>query len=174
MYIYIYIHIYIHIYTYIYVHIYIYTYIYIQESPIFALFVRFEYENIYTDLTGPPADETNLNDFIVFLVMICWGRFHNGFRFVFNLFFICVHVRWWVIWSVRQSGSCFVAFYFCLHVYSREFVKKLPQTQTRFLSRYLSTTTTCNSLEGLDIGPVSWKLVLLSWTSVECKFCMSG
>ena len=56
-------------------------------------FVRFEHENIYTDLTGPPADETNLNDFIVFLVMICWGRFHNGFRFVFNMFlFVCMFV----------------------------------------------------------------------------------
>ena len=45
------------------------TYIYLGKYD-FCTFVRFEYENIYTDLTGPPADETNLNDFIVFLVMI--------------------------------------------------------------------------------------------------------
>ena len=35
-------------------------------STIFVLFVVFEDENIQTDLPGPPADETNLNDFIVF------------------------------------------------------------------------------------------------------------
>ena len=100
---------------------------YIYESTFFLhfLFDLNMKKKIYIDLTGPPADETNLNDFIVFwlwFVSFFWLWFVGVvFIMVFVLclifFFLCACslVGNLVSSLVRKLFCCFLFLFACIH-----------------------------------------------------------
>ena len=72
---------------------------------------------------------------------------------------------------VRKLFCCFLFLFACLFT---RVCQKIATNSNAIFIQVFEYYNNLQRLGGSRHWPVSWKLVLLSWTSVECKFCMSG
>ena len=72
---------------------------------------------------------------------------------------------------VRKLFCCFLFLFACLFT---RVCQKIATNSNAIFIQVFEYYNNLQQLGGSRHWPVSWKLVLLSWISVECKFCMSG